>query len=68
MHLVIILFFIFDSNYLPVDEKKVLLNEKNLPLTGIIIANLLLFFYIPAELSYLQPCIIILYYFDSKFE
>ena len=34
---------------------------KNLPLTGIIIANLLLFFYIPAELSYLQPCIIIFY-------
>jgi len=42
-------------------KKKIFLNIRTLPLTGIIIANLFLFFYIPAELSYLQPGIIILY-------
>ena len=42
-------------------KNKIFLNKKTLPLTGIIIVNLLLFFYIPAELSYLQPSIIVFY-------
>ncbi len=42
-------------------KRGIFLNKKNLTLTGIIIANLFLFFYIPAELSYLQPGIIITY-------
>ncbi len=40
-------------------KKKII--KKNLTYIGIIISNLLLFFYIPAELSYLQPCLIFLY-------
>ncbi|MDC1330603.1 hypothetical protein N8212_00790 [Pelagibacteraceae bacterium] len=46
--------------------KKFLDFENSKLIFGIIISNLMLFFFIPAEMSYLQPFLISLYYFIYK--
>ncbi|WP_440613965.1 hypothetical protein [Candidatus Pelagibacter sp. HIMB1748] len=47
-------------------KKKVIYFDNLRFILGIIISNLILFFFIPAEISYLQPFIIALYYFLYK--
>ncbi len=58
---IILLIFILNKNY------KKNLSKKNNFIYYLIIANLLIFFYIPAELSYLQPGLIFLYYLIYKY-
>ena len=47
-------------------KKKIIYFDNLRFILGIIISNLILFFFIPAEISYLQPFIIALYYFLYK--
>ncbi len=63
---------VFFIIYLFIKEQKRLINNKSYFFSSVIISNLILFFWIPGELSYLQPGIILLYYyiysnFDVKF-
>tara|TARA_X000000950_G_scaffold287418_1_gene399601 strand:- start:169 stop:1332 length:1164 start_codon:yes stop_codon:yes gene_type:complete len=46
-----------------IKNQKILKNENNLFFGTVILSNLILFLWIPAELSYLQPAIILLYYY-----
>lgn len=52
--------------YLFIKYFKILKLKTNKLLICLILINLLIFFYIPAELSYLQPCIIFLYLLISN--
>ncbi len=47
-------------------KKKIIYFNNFRLILGIIISNLILFFFIPAEISYLQPFIVALYYFLYK--
>ena len=47
-------------------KKKIIYFDNFRFILGIIISNLILFFFIPAEISYLQPFIVALYYFLYK--
>ena len=48
------------------NKKKIILFDSLSLILGIILSNLILFFFIPAEISYLQPFIVSLYYFLYK--
>ena len=58
----IVLFFLLKKKKI----KKFLNFENSKLIFGIIISNLILFFFIPAEMSYLQPFLICLYYLVYK--
>jgi hypothetical protein len=62
MFISIVFFFFFKKNKI----KKFLDFENSKLIFGIIISNLILFFFIPAEMSYLQPFLISLYYLVYK--
>ncbi len=47
-------------------KKKIVLFDNSTLIFGLIVSNLILFFFIPAEISYLQPFIISLYYLLYK--
>jgi len=48
------------------NKKKLIFFDNSIFILGIIVSNLILFFFIPAEISYLQPFIIALYYLLYK--
>jgi len=58
----IVLFFLLKKKKI----KKFFNFENSKLIFGIIISNLILFFFIPAEMSYLQPFLICLYYLVYK--
>lgn len=52
--------------YQIIKNNKIFTDKKNYLFLSVIFSNLLLFFWIPAELSYLQPALIFLYFLISQ--
>jgi len=61
LQIFLILYGLKNLNIIFNSQKKPLIDKQTKPLIILIIVNLFLFLYIPAELSYLQPAIIFLY-------